>query len=139
MCILATRKVYGCMEFRVLNNWSQFICRNSWSDEGVQTIIIDNDVECRAAHLTSFAVIVSTQGNSQSCTSVGSVIFISCYIVCYWRHYMFQSLRTVSYIGCGISIFSLLLTMFAIVYWRYVFSYTFAYTCMPIVHHGWQK
>ena len=33
---------------------------------------------------------------------------------------LFQALSTVSYIGCGISIFSLLLTMFAIVYWRYV-------------------
>ena len=52
-----------------------FVYSNSWSDEGVSTVKGDNGVECRATHLTSFAVLVDTQGSSTtSSTSIGSVI-----------------------------------------------------------------
>ena len=63
-------------------------------------------------------MLVDVQGNRRS-TSVESVsIQLSDLTndVCA----LLQALSTISYIGCGISIFSLLLTMFAIVYWRYV-------------------
>ena len=72
------RYVRRCILFRGLNYWRHFFtCSNSWSDEGVSTIRIGNDVECRATHLTSFAVLVDTQGSSPSSTSVGTVIVIS--------------------------------------------------------------
>ena len=74
------RYVPRCVLFRGLNYWSHFFtCSNSWSDKDVSTIRIGNDVECRATHLTSFAVLVDTQGSSPSSTSVGTVIVISCY------------------------------------------------------------
>ena len=53
----------------------KFVYSNSWSDEGVSTVRGDNGVECRATHLTSFAVLVDTQGSSTtSSTSIGLVI-----------------------------------------------------------------
>ena len=94
-----------------------FLLRNSWSDENVSTIRNDNDVECETTHLTSFAVLVDVQGTTTTSKSVSSSKFLACAL-----YYLatFQALSFVSYIGCGISIISLLLTMLAIFYWRYV-------------------
>ena len=56
------------------------IISNSWSDEGVSTIIDGNSVECRTTHLTSFAVLVDTQGSTSTTTSTAeSVGFLSIY------------------------------------------------------------
>ena len=54
------------------------IISNSWSDEGVSTIIDGNSVECRTTHLTSFAVLVDTQGSTSTSTAE-SVGFLSIY------------------------------------------------------------
>ena len=53
-----------------------FLQRKSWSDEGVSTIRVGNNVECRATHLTSFAVLVDTQ-SSTTATSAASVMYNS--------------------------------------------------------------
>ena len=63
-----------CVIVREIVNMD-FVYINSWSDEGMSTIKGDNGVECRATHLTCFAVLVDTQGSSTtSNTSIGSVI-----------------------------------------------------------------
>ena len=51
-----------------------FVLRNTWSDEGVSTVRSGGTVECRSTHLTSFAVLVDTQGSSSTATSAASVI-----------------------------------------------------------------
>ncbi|XP_065913065.1 hemicentin-1-like isoform X2 [Dysidea avara] len=70
----------------------------TWSDRGLTIERNDssNVTMCQSTHLTSFAVMVDVQGaQTQS-----------------------KALSFISYIGCGISIFSLILTMLAITFWR---------------------
>ncbi|XP_065914251.1 adhesion G protein-coupled receptor L3-like [Dysidea avara] len=76
--------------------------RELWSDEGLTTTKDNssNLTKCQSSHLTSFAVLVDTQGASTSSTGEAKVLSI------------------VSYIGCGISILSLLLTIVAMLFWR---------------------
>ena len=67
MCFLATTKV-RILLYLYLEQVIKNICiyRNSWSDEGVSTNRVANSVECRTTHLTSFAVLVDTQGSSNN-------------------------------------------------------------------------
>ena len=52
-----------------------FLLSNTWSDKGVSTVKFGDTVECRSTHLTSFAVLVDTEGSSSStATSAASVI-----------------------------------------------------------------
>ena len=51
-----------------------FVLRNTWSDKGVSTVRVGGTVECRSTHLTSFAVLVDTQGSSSTATYATSVI-----------------------------------------------------------------
>ena len=53
-------------------NTDDLVSRNSWSDENVSTIRAGNAVNCSTTHLTSFAVLVDTQGSTTA--SSGSVI-----------------------------------------------------------------
>jgi len=70
-----------------------------WSDEGITTEILDEGrVKCTATHLTSFAVLVSPTGDLDGPTS--------------------EALRIVSYIGCAISIASLIATLVVFVVMR---------------------
>ena len=55
------------------SNKFNFGYRNSWSDEGVSTIRVNDIVQCETTHLTSFAVLVDTQGTTAT-TSTASVI-----------------------------------------------------------------
>ena len=72
MCFLATKKVGVVL---VLKSSNKVNCgyRNSWSDEGVSTIRVNDTVQCETTHLTSFAVLVDTQGTTAT-TSTTSVI-----------------------------------------------------------------
>ncbi|XP_065914522.1 adhesion G-protein coupled receptor D1-like [Dysidea avara] len=76
--------------------------RELWSDEGLTTTKDNSSdlTKCQSSHLTSFAVLVETQGASTSSTGEE------------------KALSIVSYIGCGISILSLLLTIVAMLFWR---------------------
>ena len=77
-----------------------FVYSNSWSDEGVSTVRGDNGVECRTTHLTSFAVLVDTQGSSTtSSTSIGSVITLKLLLtnITYFIHFsLFLQLATLA-------------------------------------------
>ena len=123
VCVLATKKVRTCYyNIKEAIYFSITLDSNSWSDEGVTTVRIDDTIQCKTSHLTSFAVLVDVQGSSET-TSHRSVLFDT-YVPVSLTTMMFQALSTISYIGCGISICSLLLTMLVIVYWRYVYMYS---------------
>jgi len=94
-----------------------FHSSGTWSDYGLTTtrdtsLNGSNLTVCQSTHLTSFAVLVDVQGAQ---TQVSTLTLGITYI-----HIVQQSetLSFISYIGCGISIFSLLLTMLAITFWR---------------------
>ena len=56
-----------------------YFISNSWSDEGISTLRDGDTVECRTTHLTSFAVLVDTQGfvtTSTTAESVGLSIYL---------------------------------------------------------------
>ena len=79
---------------------SCFMQRNSWSDEGISTIRVGHSVECRATHLTSFAVLVDTQSSTTTTTSAASVI-VQCKWTCvndsYIHHFrLYQLLATLA-------------------------------------------
>ena len=65
----------------ILSANGKLLFRNSWSDEGVSTIMTAGGVECIATHLTSFAVLVDVQGSTT--TSHGSVIVNVNVCLCY--------------------------------------------------------
>ena len=59
-----------------------FVLRNTWSDKGVSTVRVGGTVECRSTHLTSFAVLVDTQGSSSTASSAAESVGRSKYISC---------------------------------------------------------
>ena len=134
VCVLATKKVCTCYNIKEAIYFSITLDSNSWSDEGVTTVRIDDTIQCKTSHLTSFAVLVDVQGSSET-TSHRSVLFDT-YVPVSLTTMMFQALSTISYIGCGISICSLLLTMLAIVYWRYVYMYGTYKFCIHMEVHN---
>lgn len=75
-CVFWQPERYANTCMYVYVDQSNFLQRKSWSDEGVSTIRVGNNVECRATHLTSFAVLVDTQ-SSTTATSAASVIYNS--------------------------------------------------------------
>ena len=74
-CVFWQPERYASTCMHVYVDQSNFLQRKSWSDEGVSTIRVGNNVECRATHLTSFAVLVDTQ-SSTTATSAASVIIL---------------------------------------------------------------
>lgn len=74
-CVFWQPERYASTYMYVYVDQSNFLQRKSWSDEGVSTIRVGHNVECRAMHLTSFAVLVDTQ-SSTTATSAASVIIL---------------------------------------------------------------
>jgi len=87
--------------------------RRGWSTEGVTTIgINDSFVQCKSSHLTSFAVLVGASGTDVCISNSIKFIIITLLL-------QEEALSFISYIGCGISIVCLILTIGALVLLRY--------------------
>ncbi|XP_062510477.1 latrophilin-like protein LAT-2 [Corticium candelabrum] len=90
---------YTNVEFQ---NNSEFRCAyyqfksNTWSSNGVTTEILgEGNILCSSTHLTSFSVLTSVQG---------AVIT--------------DSLRYITYVGCGISLVCMVLALICLIYFR---------------------
>lgn len=72
--------------------------KRDWSTVGLQTSVGDA-IRCTSVHLTSFAVLVSVSSDSPVADDF--------------------ALMVVSYVGCGVSIFFLLLTIVTLIIFRW--------------------
>jgi hypothetical protein len=71
-----------------------------WSTEGLETVNCSHSVCCRSSHLTNFAVLVNV-GNVQHDPAIETALIV------------------LSYIGCGLSIICLVITIIALSVFRY--------------------
>ena len=60
--------------------------RHLWSDKNVSTDTVNDSVECRTTHLTSFAVLVDTQGSTTTTTTTAESVRLNVWL----SKYMFN-------------------------------------------------
>ena len=100
------------------------IFRGDWDTEGVTVIRNsreDSTIICNSTHLTSFAVLVDVSGGHEVCYR--NVIHYysitnSMLILKKFSSEEREILSVISYVGCGISIVCLLLTIAVLLYYK---------------------
>ena len=70
--------LYVVLLDQVIKN--NFMQRHLWSDENVSTDTVNDSVECRTTHLTSFAVLVDTQRSTATTTTTAESVRLNIWL-----------------------------------------------------------